>query len=119
VLRQPILRHYCGGEPCHASRIVRAGTSSTNCRVAGVVNAIFVFVTFLLSLPALFLPTSRGWLRTQGWLVVVCATFTLGLGLAIWIETLETRHNLSLLWGSEPPLIQSLLQQKVSRLCKR
>ncbi|CAO2651153.1 Nn.00g094500.m01.CDS01 [Neocucurbitaria sp. VM-36] len=79
---------------------------------AGVVNAIFVFVTFLLSLPALFLPTNRGWLRTQGWLVVVCATFTLGLGLAIWVETLETRKNLSVLWGRETPLIQSLLQQK-------
>lgn len=77
-------------------------------------NAIFVFVTFLLSLPALFLPTNRGWLRTQGWLVVVCATFTLGLGLAIWVETLQTRQNLSAIWGRETPLIQSLLQQKVS-----
>ncbi|CAI9626755.1 tetraspanin [Alternaria burnsii] len=79
---------------------------------AGVVNAIFVFVTFLLSLPALFLPTNRGWLRTQGWLVVICATFTLGLGIAIWVETLQTRTNLSVLWGRETPLIQSLLQQK-------
>jgi hypothetical protein len=80
---------------------------------AGVVNAIFVFATFLLSLPALFLPTNRGWLRAQGWLVVVCATFTLGLGVAIWVETLQTRHNLSVLWGRESPQIQSLLQQKV------
>jgi hypothetical protein len=86
----------------------------TNNSVAGVVNAIFVFVTFLLSLPGLFLPTNRGWLRVQGWLVVICATFTLGLGLAIWIETLQTRKNLSVLWGRETPLIQSLLQQKVS-----
>lgn len=80
---------------------------------AGVVNAIFVFATFLLSLPALFLPTNRGWLRAQGWLVVVCATFTLGLGVAIWVETLQTRQNLSVLWGRESPQIQSLLQQKV------
>jgi hypothetical protein len=78
------------------------------------VNAIFVFITFLLSLPGLFLPTNRGWLRTQGWLVVVCATFTLGLGLAIWVETLQTRQSLSAVWGRETPLIQSLLQQKVS-----
>lgn len=82
---------------------------------AGVVNAIFVFVTFLLSLPALFLPTNRGWLRAQGWLVVACAMFTLGLGVAIWVETLQTRRNLSVLWGRETPQIQSLLQQKVSR----
>ncbi|EOA90928.1 uncharacterized protein SETTUDRAFT_25026 [Exserohilum turcica Et28A] len=79
---------------------------------AGVVNAIFVFVTFLLSLPALFLPNNRGWLRIMGWLVVVCATFTLGLGVAIWVETLGTRSNLNVLWGAETPLIQSLLQQK-------
>ncbi|KAF1939148.1 tetraspanin [Clathrospora elynae] len=79
---------------------------------AGVVNAIFVFVTFLLSLPALFLPTNRGWLRTTGWLVVACGTFTLGLGIAIWVETLQTRKNLNVIWGRESPLIQSLLQQK-------
>lgn len=80
---------------------------------AGVVNAIFIFVTFLLSLPALFLPMNRGWLRAQGWLVVVCATFTLGLGIAVWVDTLETRAELSEIWQRESPLIQSLLQQKV------
>lgn len=80
---------------------------------AGVVNGIFVLVTFLLSLPALFLPTNRGWLRAQGWLVVFCSIFTLGLGLAVWVETLQTRDNLSNLWGRETPQVQSLLQQKV------
>lgn len=84
---------------------------------AGVVNAIFVFATFLISLPALFLPTNRGWLRAQGWLVVICATFTLSLGVAIWVETLQTRRNLSALWGRESPQIQSLLQQKVYIAC--
>lgn len=79
---------------------------------AGVVNSIFVFVTFLYSLPALFLPQNRGWLRAQGWLVVVCATFTLGLGLSVWVETLQTRKNLGIVWGRETPLVQSLLQQK-------
>ncbi|KAF2785505.1 tetraspanin [Melanomma pulvis-pyrius CBS 109.77] len=79
---------------------------------AGVVNSIFVFVTFILSLPALFLPMNRGWLRAQGWLVVFCAMFTLGLGLSVWVGTLTTRNHLSILWGREPPLVQSLLQQK-------
>ena len=78
-----------------------------------MVNSIFIFVTFLLSLPALFLPMNRGWLRTQGWLVVVCATFTLGLGIAVWVDTLQTRVELSEIWQREAPLIQSLLQQKV------
>lgn len=79
---------------------------------AGVVNAIFMFVTFLLSLPALFLPQNRGWLRAQGWLVVFCAAFTLGLGLSVWVGTLQTRRHLSDIWGRESPLTQSLLQQK-------
>lgn len=79
---------------------------------AGVVNAVFIFVTFLLSLPALFLPMNRGWLRTQGWLVVVCATFTLGLGLAVWVDTLQTRAELSEIWQRENTLTRSLLQQK-------
>jgi hypothetical protein len=48
-------------------------------------------------------------------MVVGCAIFTLGLGLAIWAETLQTRKNLSTLWGRESPLIQSLLQQRVRR----
>lgn len=67
----------------------------------------------------MFLPTNRGWLRAQGWLVVLCATFTLGLGVAIWVETLQTRQRLNVLWGRETPLIQSLLQQKASNLLKR
>lgn len=113
-------RRYCGTTVAHfVTRITgyhgTSMTSTNNC-VAGVVNAIFVFVTFLLSLPALFLPTNRGWLRTQGWLLAICATFTLGLGLAIWVETLETRRHLSGIWGRERPLTQSLLQQKVSRV---
>ncbi|KAF2499521.1 tetraspanin [Lophium mytilinum] len=79
---------------------------------AGVVNAIFIFLTFLLSLPALFLPQNRGWLRAQGWLVVFCATFTLVLGLTIWFVTLHSRANLNRIWAHEQPLTQSLLQQK-------
>ncbi|OCK78641.1 hypothetical protein K432DRAFT_301545 [Lepidopterella palustris CBS 459.81] len=79
---------------------------------AGVVNAIFVFLTFILSLPALWLPQNRSWLRAQGWLIVFCAIFTLCLGISIWYGTLTTRSNLGTLWAKESPLTQSLLQQK-------
>ncbi|KAF2454583.1 hypothetical protein BDY21DRAFT_98937 [Lineolata rhizophorae] len=79
---------------------------------AGIVNAIFVFLTFLVSLPALALPQNRGWLRAHGWLVVICAIFTLALGINIWFDTLETRSNIERLWGQESRLSQSLLQQK-------
>jgi len=79
---------------------------------AGVINAIFVFVTFLVSLPALALPSNRTFLKIQGWGVVFCAFFTLVLGLFIWFDTLQTRKNLSLIWGTQSMQVQSLLQQK-------
>jgi len=79
---------------------------------AGVVNAILMFFTFLLSLPALALPMNRGWLKLQGWLLVVCSFFTLILGLFIWFDTLQTRKNLSIIWGQQDSNIQSLLQEK-------
>ena len=88
----------------HANQSVHLG---------GVVNAIFVFITFLFSFPALFLPQNRGWLRAQGWFVVFCATFTLVLGVVVWFTTLQSRAHLGAIWAKETPLTQSLLQQKV------
>jgi len=79
---------------------------------AGIVNAVFMFITFLLSLPALALPTNRGWLRLQGFMTVFCAFFTLILGLVIWFDTLQTGKNLSRVWGTQSTDIQSLLQQR-------
>lgn len=82
--------------------------------LAGVVNAIVVFVTFLASLPALALPMNKGWLKIQGWLVVLCSFFTLVLGLFIWFDTLQTQKNLSGLWARQSMEVQSLMQQRVS-----
>lgn len=71
-----------------------------------------MFLTFILSLPALALPTNRGWLKLQGWLVVFNAFFTLVLGLFIWFDTLQTRKNLAVIWGNQSTDIQSLLQER-------
>ncbi|KAF2762395.1 hypothetical protein EJ05DRAFT_134 [Pseudovirgaria hyperparasitica] len=79
---------------------------------AGIVNAILIIFTFLVTLPAFFVPTNRFWLKLHGWLVVICAIFTLGLGLAIWFETLRTRSKLSTIWSNQAPLVQSLLQER-------
>lgn len=68
---------------------------------------------FLISLPAFARPTSRAWLKAHGWLAIVCALFTLVLGLREWISTLTTRANLGTIWGQQSPQTQSLLQQKV------
>jgi len=81
---------------------------------AGIVNAIFVFLTFIVSLPALAMPSNRGWLKLQGWLVVVCSFFTLVLGLFMWFDTLQTRKNLNVIWGRQEPKVQSLLQERFS-----
>jgi len=79
---------------------------------AGVVNAIFVFATFVASLPALALPMNRSWLKIQGWSVVLCSFFTLILGLVIWFDTLQTQKNLGIVWMKQSMQVQSLMQQR-------
>ncbi|PGH08680.1 hypothetical protein AJ79_05962 [Helicocarpus griseus UAMH5409] len=77
-----------------------------------IVNAGYVFFTFILSLPAILLRTDRVWLKIHGWFVVGCGIFTLCLGLSIWFETLTTRSTLGVMWGEQPAQVQSLLQQR-------
>ncbi|RPB01775.1 hypothetical protein L873DRAFT_1675095 [Choiromyces venosus 120613-1] len=81
---------------------------------AVIANGVMVLVAFFLSLPTFALPTSRTWLKAHGWLVMVCALFTLVLGLMEWISTLTTRANLETIWGQQTSKIQSMLQQKFS-----
>jgi len=78
---------------------------------AAFVNGVFIVFAFLLSLPGLALPTSRMWLWLHGWLVAFCITFTLALGVDVWLRTLKTRSNLSALWGKQTPEIRGLLQE--------
>ena len=80
---------------------------------AAVANSVMIFITFLISLPALVMPMTRGWLKGFGYMVTVCATFTLILGLDIWFDTLKTRSRLGTIWAAQPPSSQSLLQQEV------
>ncbi|KAI9699884.1 MAG: phospholipid scramblase 1 [Bogoriella megaspora] len=77
---------------------------------ASLVNAIIVFVSALTAIPALILPLNRLFLKIHGWLVVVCAIFTMVVGLVLWFDTLKTRANLNTLWGEQPASEQSLLQ---------
>ncbi|KAF2136621.1 uncharacterized protein K452DRAFT_292222 [Aplosporella prunicola CBS 121167] len=79
---------------------------------AAVVNAIFIFIAFALSLPGFFIPTNRGWFKAHGWMVTLCGVFTLAIGSAIWIETLRTRSMLGSVWAKESEATQSLLQEK-------
>lgn len=79
---------------------------------AAIVNAGFMFFTFLLTLPIIILPANRKCLRVQGWAAVFCAIFTLVIGLVIWFSTLKTRANLSVIWGQQDLTRQSLLQER-------
>jgi protein-S-isoprenylcysteine O-methyltransferase Ste14 len=88
--------------------------ADTDRGIAAIGNAVLVFVTFLASVPAIVLPMTRGWLKLHGYMVVVCALYTMILGLSIWFETLKTRSNLFKVWTSQPAATQSLIQQEVS-----
>jgi len=79
---------------------------------AAIANSVLVFFTFLVSIPAMVMPMTRGWLKFHGYLVVVCAIFSMVIGLSIWFETLKTRKNLSNIWNGLPSTTQSLLQQR-------
>jgi len=79
---------------------------------AAIGNAVLIFITFLASIPGMVLPTTRGWLKFQGFLVVVCGLFTMIIGLTIWFDTLKTRKNNADIWGNLPTTTQSLLQEK-------
>lgn len=78
-----------------------------------MVNAIIMFITFLATIPALLMPTSRMWLKLHGYLVFICAMVSMVIGLVLWFDTLKTRSNLSTVWASQTQEVQSLLQQKV------
>lgn len=82
-------------------------------RIGEIINAGFVFFTFLFSIPAIIQSNDRVWMKIHGYLVVICASMTLIIGLIIWFLTLRTRSTLSTAWGNESREVQSLLQQRV------
>ncbi|KAG0651399.1 hypothetical protein D0Z07_1677 [Hyphodiscus hymeniophilus] len=81
---------------------------------AAIGNAVLVFVTFLLSVPAMVIPMTRGWLKFTGYMTVICALYTMVVGLVIWFDTLRMRENLLPVWQALPASSQSLLQQEFS-----
>ncbi|KAI9787900.1 MAG: phospholipid scramblase 1 [Peltula sp. TS41687] len=77
-----------------------------------IANGGLVFFAFLISLPALALQFTRGWLKAYGWLVIASTIFTLVIGLSIWFSTLRTRSQLQTYWAEESSETQSLLQRR-------
>lgn len=71
-----------------------------------------MLITFTLSLPGVVLKHNRTILVVHSWLLIVNAIFTLGVGLAIWFTTLQTKANLAPVFNSQSTLTQSMLQFK-------
>lgn len=79
---------------------------------ASIVNAAIMISSFLISIPALFRKQNLVLLKVHAWVVVVCATFTLVIGLDIWFATLQTHANLEPMWNKQSTFVQSMLQFK-------
>lgn len=79
---------------------------------AGLVNAIFIFVTFLVTLPGLATP-ARSWLKLSGVLITICAIFTMCIGIFLWVLTLNSGNDFFDIWMEQEPRVQSLMQTSV------
>lgn len=104
---------------CHSTQLLRRFLRheiDTDTILGAIANGGLVFFTFLISLPAIALQTTRGFLKAYGWLVIASATFTLAIGLNIWFSTLKTRSHLQTYWAEESSATQSLLQQRVCNI---
>lgn len=66
-----------------------------------MVNAVIMFITSLLAIPALINRTNRSYLVAHCWGIVLSAALTLGIGCAIWFSTLETHKNLAPVWTEQ------------------
>jgi hypothetical protein len=66
-----------------------------------------------MTLPGLA-TSSRRWLKIAGYMAVVCAVFTMILGLYLWIFTLKTKEDFAPLFSAQSDNVKSLMQTSVS-----
>ena len=79
---------------------------------AGIVNAVFIFVTFAVTLPGLA-TSSRKWIKLASYLSVVCLVFSMVLGLFLWVQTLKLREDFAPLFAAQSNDVKSLMQVEV------
>ncbi|KAI2617087.1 hypothetical protein GGR54DRAFT_211721 [Hypoxylon sp. NC1633] len=80
---------------------------------AGIVNAVFIFATFLATIPALA-TNNRSWLKLAMYLVVIDAVFTMAIGVDLWILTLTMKEDFHQIWLSQPAQVQGFMQTAFS-----
>ncbi|EWY79835.1 hypothetical protein FOYG_17012 [Fusarium oxysporum NRRL 32931] len=76
---------------------------------AGIVNAVFILVTFATTLPGLVMP-ARSILKVSGYMVTLCAIFTMCVGVFLWVMTLKIQEQFFNIYIAQEPEIQSLIQ---------
>ncbi|KAM5346915.1 hypothetical protein ACJ41O_009920 [Fusarium nematophilum] len=76
---------------------------------AGIVNAVFILVTFAATLPGLVMP-ARSILKVSGYMVTLCAIFTMCVGVFLWVMTLKIREQFFDIYLAQEPEVQSLIQ---------
>lgn len=81
---------------------------------AGIVNAVFILVTFATTLPGLVMP-ARSILKVSGYMVTLCAIFTMCVGVFLWVMTLKIQEQFFNIYIAQEPEIQSLIQNSVCR----
>jgi hypothetical protein len=101
------------GETSTKANVVRNLLLVYSPATAAIVNAVTVFVAFVISIPGLILPSTRGWLKFFGAMVLGNALFTMIIGLVIWFHTLHTRSEFSSIWAQQTNTTQSFLQQSL------
>lgn len=79
----------------------------------GIVNAAFVFFSFVVTLPGLLLP-GRSVLKTSSWMIILCGIVTLCVGVYTWVLTLKIKQTFSPVYLAQTPEVQSLIQKAVS-----
>lgn len=104
-----IVRQTCFDIPTEGREAARDLLYRTFPFNAGIANAVFTFVAFLMTLPGLA-TGSRSWMKAAGYLIVIDAVFTMAIGLDLWMVTLKMRENFGSIWNAQEASVQDLMQ---------
>lgn len=105
--------------PTEGKAVIRNILYSQMPLTTGLVNAGFIFLTFLLTLPGLLMQSTRGWLKLSGYAVAFCAVFTMCVGVYLWVMTLKVGEDLEGVYAGLESDVQELVQTSVSATTRK
>ncbi|KAJ6781003.1 hypothetical protein PWT90_09943 [Aphanocladium album] len=77
---------------------------------AGIANASIILGTFVFTLLGLASSKGRAWLKLGGYLIALCAVFTLCLGVVLWVMTLRVKEQFFPTYLDQEDSVQSAIQ---------